>query len=1317
MISPLGSDIPFSEKQNALFAAAANSDFEKYCQLASIVADDAKVVFFILEGKNIHLFGKDSEVSPEFWKTFLNTISTEESEENFIQAPQSSEKLLEGLVPLGVLILRDYSKMRLGGFAIADTAYRTLSPSKIKGLKLIGEEVCEMLQQNRLRESNLLLGEFFENSQGLMCTHDLEGNFLTVNFAGAKMIGFTQEEILKKSLYDLVPKSFHPRISGYLEEIKTKGKAEGQMQVITKNGTQKVWLFNNILQYPDNGQKPYIIGNAVDITSRVRLEKDIKETKELLEETGRVARVGGWELDLLTNKLSWTPVTAMIHEVEEGYVPKLEEGIHFYKEGESREIISKAVDRAIRYGEPWNLDLQIVTAKGRNVWVRAVGKAIQEKGKTIRLVGTFQDIDLAKKAELEAANAKKLLDDVFNASSEVSVIATDTQGLITVFNRGAEKLLGYKAKELVGKHTPEIIHCKEEIIQHSQEVSEEFGEPVEGFQVFVARAEKYGSEKKNWTYICKDGTRRQVDLVVTPIRDTNQTVIGFLGIAVDITEKRKVEIELINEKSRLSAFVKHTPAAVAMLDRDLNYLAVSNRWVNEFKLQESEVIGRSHYDLFADIITDESYVWHQQVLQGEVVGRQEEQVFLPGIEEPQYLSWEMRPWYLYDGTIGGMMVLSQNVTEMVVRRQELQEAKTQAEEASKAKSEFLANMSHEIRTPLNGVIGFTDLVLKTKLNETQAQYLNIVHQSANSLLGIISDILDFSKIEAGKLELDIDKNDLYSIASQATDIITYQIQKKGLEMLLNVDTNLPRFIYADAVRLKQVMVNLLGNAAKFTEKGEIELKIEQLQQDGDRSMLRFSVRDTGIGIAPQKQAKIFEAFSQEDSSTTKKYGGTGLGLTISNKLLGLMESKLQLKSKQGEGSLFYFDIWFKSEEGDAIDWDGLEEIKDVLVVDDNENNRLIVSQMLRLKNIKTHEATNGFEALQFLATGNSCDVVLMDYHMPFMDGLETIKKIRESFQDHLDEMPILLLHSSSDDSKLIQECKNLNVKFRLIKPLKIQELYHVLSHLSEKQDLNQIKEEEEVQLTQAYRILVAEDNQVNMLLAESLLKKIFPNCILQKALNGQEAIELCQKQAPDLILMDVQMPVMNGYEATKEIRSLDTCKDIPIIALTAGNVKGEREKCISIGMDDFVVKPVVEKTMKEVLYRWLSQSEPEKDPNLEDEKIQLLHFDQEKLIKYTDGNKEFLANILKLVQAELGALPDTLALAVDSASLETVKEFGHKLYGTAISSGMDLLAVLSKELELQETWEEPKIRDLADKILKESRLVLSLMAEKAIKSD
>lgn len=1239
------------------------------------------------------------EESTLLTKSFFDLIYPEDLE----KTQQEIEKLSQGLPTIN---FTHRFNTKDGSFKYLQW---TASPEPETGsIFAIGRDISnERIRELKLAESEEKLRVFFENSQGLMCTHDLKGNFLSVNSSGAGILGYTVEEVLSFSLFDIVPQERHPEIYGYLKAITTDGKASGQMLTKHKNGTIRTWLFNNVLEKSGVDISKYVIGNAIDITTRAKLEEDLKETKQLLEETGRVAKVGGWSMDIVQQKLSWTPVTKMIHEVPEDFIPEVSSGIEFYKEGESRYKITKALEQAIQHGTPWSLDLQLVTHKGNEIWVRAIGKPEFVNGECVRLFGTFQDIDETKRAELEAIRAKKVLDDVFNASSEVSVIASDLAGTITVFNKGAEKMLGYTSEEMIGKQTPRIIHSEEEVDKVASELSEEFGRPISGFETFIARPERDGSEQRDWTYIRKDGEKRLVSLVVTPIKDPDQVSVGYLGIAIDITEKRNIEIDLINEKSRLAAFVQHTPAAVSMLDNQMKYIAVSNRWEEEYHFKAEEVFGKSHYDLFSELMNEERITNYNRVLAGEVLINKEEKILFPGETQPRYVSWEMRPWYLYNGEIGGMMAFTQNITSLIAQREELKLAKVQAEEGSKAKSEFLANMSHEIRTPLNGVIGFTDLVLKTKLNETQHQYLSIVNQSANALLSIINDILDFSKIEAGKLEIDIDRCDLYEISSQATDIISYQIQNKGLEMLLNIGTDLPRFIYADSVRLKQVLVNLLGNASKFTEKGEIELKIENLEEDGEYNKIRFSVRDTGIGINASKQKKIFEAFSQEDSSTTKKYGGTGLGLTISNSLLGLMGSNLQLISEVGKGSTFFFDVTFKTEPGEPIEWFGVDKIKNILVVDDNDNNRLIVSQMLLLKNIHTTEATNGFEALQILSKGEKFDVVLMDYHMPFMDGLETIRKIKESFVDNLDEMPILLLHSSSDDQKIIQTCKELGVKHRLIKPLKLQDFYHALSRLHTSDfDLSGESEIEEIQKDVIYKVLVAEDNMVNMMLAETIIKRAFPNAILIKAVNGKEALEHCKEEFPDIILMDVQMPEMNGYEATRQIRNLKSGENIPIVALTAGNVKGEREKCIEAGMDDFVVKPVVEETLNNVFQKWLPSQKLE--PIFQDDfqEIPKSHYDQEVLLSYTDKNLEILQGILKIVKSELtGSLID-LKAKLTQGDLEGLKEAGHKLYGTAVSSGMSYLSEMAAEIERLKLIDPSEVQTKLIKIEKEIKMIL-----------
>jgi PAS domain S-box-containing protein len=1034
----------------------------------------------------------------------------------------------------------------------------------------IGRDISsEKIKEQQLIASETKLRAFFENSQGLMCTHDLEGNFLSVNHAGASLLGYTATEMTQMSLYDIVPLSRHHLLTAYLAEIKKNGNGTGQMTTVGRDGLRRKWMFNNVLE-TNTAEAPYIIGNAIDITEKYNLEQDLKRTKELLEDTSHIARVGGWELNLDTQVIYWTDVTRDIHNVSADYVPDTAHAINFYKEGESKNKIIAAVDRAVADGAPWDEELQLIAAGGKEIWVRAMGKAEFSNGKCKRLFGTIQDIDVQKKA------------------------------------------------------------------QHA----------------------------------------------------------------------------LLIEKARLSAFVAYSPSAVAMVDREMKFIAVSNCFLEDYGVAGKDIIGQTPYDLFGEV-SSSNRADHLRVLNGEIIKREEFKLRLPGFANDEYVNIELRPWFQFDNQIGGMMISSQKITSIINQREELRNAKSQAEQASVAKSEFLANMSHEIRTPLNGVIGFTDLVLKTDLNETQHQYLSIVNQSANALLGIINDILDFSKIEAGKLELDIEKSDLYEIGSQATDMITYQVQKKGLEMLLNIPYGLPRFIWADSVRLKQVLVNLLSNAAKFTEKGEIEFRIEQLSSLGDNTTFRFSVRDTGIGIQPGKQGKIFEAFSQEDGSTTKKYGGTGLGLTITNRLLSFMGSSLQLTSAPAQGSTFFFDVTFRAEQGEPIAWENIDNIKSALVVDDNDNNRLILKQMLELKNIVSTEAKNGFEALQLLANGGIYDVILMDYHMPYMDGLETTRKIRESFDDGPSGQQLILLHSSSDDEKVIRACEALNISKRLVKPIKTEDIYNALSQLKKSGTVAPVHDLVSVAHTSdRITVLVAEDNTVNMLLAKIIISRIAPNALIQEAKNGLEAVSFCTAALPDLILMDIQMPEMNGYEATRQIRLLPSGTLVPIIALTAGNVKSEREKCLEAGMDDFIVKPVVEETIALAFDKWLHFHHDLNDGTVIEPRDTMSHVDFSAFDEFTAGDEKLFKEILILAKSELKKSLLALTSAFESGDLEAVNATGHKVNGTAVTIGFPRLSAIAADLEHMEVFKKDEIESLLISSRQEIDIIFKILDER-----
>jgi CheY-like chemotaxis protein len=485
--------------------------------------------------------------------------------------------------------------------------------------------------------------------------------------------------------------------------------------------------------------------------------------------------------------------------------------------------------------------------------------------------------------------------------------------------------------------------------------------------------------------------------------------------------------------------------------------------------------------------------------------------------------------------------------------------------------------------------------MRTRMDDTQHQYASMVNQSANSLLDIINDILDFSKIEAGKLDLSIEKTDLLEMGSQVIDMIKYQAHKKELEMLLNIAPNVPRFAWADPIRLRQILVNLLGNAVKFTELGEVELQIEALPDPAPgQSKVRFSVRDTGIGIDPKNQTKIFEAFSQEDTSTTRRFGGTGLGITISNRLLALMNSHLEIDSEVGRGSVFSFDVTFRTETGEpTVTPEKPDHVNRVLVVDDNERSRAILSAMLERSHIQVDQVASGIMALRKLTSGEKYDVILIDYHMPYPDGIHTIRSIRKEIAS-LGEQQIILLHDSSDEEYMHTACDELGVSIRLVKPVRMPQLMKSFSQVSIRRALSSARESNEMGVLgtglapSQVRIMIAEDNPINMLLASTILRHILPGVTIMAAVNGTEAVELARKEMPTLIFMDLQMPEMNGYEATMVIRRFEENTRVPIIALTAGTVKGEKERCLEAGMDDYVTKPVVKNTLEDIVRKWLA---------------------------------------------------------------------------------------------------------------------------------
>lgn len=539
---------------------------------------------------------------------------------------------------------------------------------------------------------------------------------------------------------------------------------------------------------------------------------------------------------------------------------------------------------------------------------------------------------------------------------------------------------------------------------------------------------------------------------------------GFIVSFSDITKIKENEFAVNANAERLKTITENAPDIIVELDRNGNILFISRVFAGS-KIED--VIGQSYLNYVpseSKLVLFESL---QRVFDTGTLQTNEMNAF-DASGKFVWFSSSLSPVFV-NGKVESVILIARDITNQKRIEQELINAREQAEAGNRSKSEFLASMSHEIRTPLNAVIGFSDLLIRTNLNETQSHYLGIVNQSANSLLDLLSDILDFSKIEAGKLELSNEPVNLLELAQQCSDMIRFKVLETGINIILSLPPNIPHLIYSDPVRLRQILINLLGNAVKFTKEGEIEIKLELLSLKENDAEILFSVRDTGIGISKENQKKIFEAFSQADSSTTRKYGGTGLGLTISNNLLALMDSGLELESEYGKGSRFFFKVKVKLAE---------------LAGSQKEVNDLTQKEALPLE--------------------------------------------------------------TSDGNSRVTSRDSGSVKF-----------------------------------------LIVDDVETNLLLARTLLELFLPTAMVCEATNGKLAIEQFLKEKPDIILMDMQMPEMNGYDATIMIRKLETEKRVLIFALTAGIEKEEIEKCFAAGVDDYLSKPIIKEKLEETLNKWL----------------------------------------------------------------------------------------------------------------------------------
>ncbi len=871
----------------------------------------------------------------------------------------------------------------------------------------------------------------------------------------------------------LLEKHFSGELSYYAAELRLRHR-QGHWVWVQDRGRVASWL-------PD-GRPGTMAGTQMDISVRKHAEAELSSSRAFLDRAGRLAGVGGWQIDLGSGAIIWSDETCRIHEMPAGHRPSLDEALGFYT-SESRAPVEEAVQKAMRDGTPWDLELQLLTASGRRIWVRAVGEAEHEEGRAVRLVGALQDISARRAMEdqLRRNNALKrsILDNL-----PCGLSAFDGELRLVAHNRqfGALLELPDALLEAAGDAPATLPVLVDHMARHGN-----FGpgsvEPIVADimrKMLAPAVQRHEHRRSNGTTL--------------EVRNAPMPGGGFVSTCTDITEQKRTEAALEATTALLrSVLDAASEVAVIATGRDL-LISVFNKGAERMLgYAAEEVLGLHTPALFADPAqveerSREASLEFGRPIRGpavllapELLGRPREWRFVRKDSSRLVVSMAVTATRAQDGAISGYLGVAHDVTLQKEHEASLREALLRAEAASVAKSQFLANTSHEIRTPMNAILGMLALLQRTALTERQRDYAAKTEGAARSLLGLLNDILDFSKVEAGKMPLDLQPFDIETLLRELAVILEANVGDKPVEVRFDVDPALPRQLVGDGMRLLQILINLGGNAVKFTERGQVAVRLRKLRSDEREVSFAIAVEDTGIGIAAEQHAHVFDGFSQAEASTTRRFGGTGLGLTISKRLVALMGGELRLESTLGVGSRFHFELC--------------------------------------LPLARPHER-DGHEAPVLSAGGTECKLSAAGLVAPRTgdSGLGSL----DAFESHA-SLPAL---GGAGPARL-----------------------------------------------PGLRVLLVEDNAINRQVAVELLES--EGAVVTLAANGSEGVQAVLQAAErlDAVLMDLQMPVMDGYCATALIREHFDAAQLPIVAMTANAMPGDREACLAAGMNDHVGKP------------------------------------------------------------------------------------------------------------------------------------------------
>jgi two-component system, sensor histidine kinase and response regulator len=894
-------------------------------------------------------------------------------------------------------------------------------------------------------------------------------------------------------------------------------------------------------------------------------------------------------------------------------------------------------------------------------------------------------IALARRVTMSLRESEQRLQAILDNTSSV-IYMKDVEGRYLLVNRRFEQLFKRTREEVIGKTDQEIFPQANAAAYQENDrrvlatgIPIEVEEPVQqddGLHIYISNK-----------FALTDAQGRHY-------------AVG--GISTDVTELKKAERAVRDAEARYSSLVESLPLRAWSKDLQGRFTLANQGWLQSHNKELDEIVGKTDFDFSPPHLAAKYQRDDRRVAESRQVFEDVEE-FQGGDGRKKYIQVLKAPMFNSGGDVVGTQGMSWDVTERVLAQRALQDAKEAAEAANRAKSAFLANMSHEIRTPMNGIIGMSELLLNTSLNNDQRDYVLMVNESADSLLSLINDVLDLSKVEAGKLELESIPFELGEVLGDALKLLALRADKKNLELAWRMQPDVPDVVVGDPARLRQVVINLVGNAIKFTDRGEVVLRVQRLAEaaiahPSDSAIaLRFSIIDTGIGIPEEKQKLVFEAFEQADNSMTRRFGGTGLGLTISTKIVELMGGRIWLESEPRQGTKFHFAARFALppiEEPEPSDepWHDLRDLR-VLVVDDNATHRDILAEILGSWRVQVHSAADAISALETLKSAKAISpfqLVLADANMPGRDGFWLAEQIASNAALRTTTIMMLTASQRPEDS---ERCRRLNIPAYLAKPIKPSELLDTM--MAAIGPVAQVEEAAQVGRAagpeqRSLHVLLAEDSAVNQRVATALLERWGHRVSI--AGNGRQAIAIFAAQPFDLVVMDVQMPEMDGLEATRGIRQYEqgTRGHVPIVALTAHAMKGDRERCLDAGMDAYVTKPIRSKELfrviQEITQNVPARSEPSPTQLTPDAAsgngrptAQCINWQQ--ALDAIDGNRELLGELIDIFREECPKLRAEIAASLQSGNLPGLRRAAHTLKGALGHLGAAGAVQLAQQIE------------------------------------